>query len=71
MVVALPPTTRHDRIRAAILAELDTRRLEVDGDASLTSITLVVSLCGRGLVRRVTWRTEAVTESDHQGQRGR
>ncbi len=51
--------SRTDSIKAAIAAELERRRSELDGDGCLRRVEVIVLLKESGLVRALLYRTEA------------
>lgn len=51
--------SRTDSLKATIVAELEHRRAELDGDACLRRVEVVVLLKENGQARAVLYRTEA------------
>jgi len=51
--------SRTDSIKAAITAELERRRAELDGDGCLRRVEVIVLLKESGYPRVVLYRTEA------------
>lgn len=52
--------SRTDAIKAALLAELEARRGQIDGDEGLVTIGLIVKLDEKtGAPRQIIWRPES------------
>ncbi len=52
-------SSRTDAIKAAIDAELEARRTQIDGDDGLCTVGLIVKLDQYGLPLHIIWRPES------------